>query len=75
MGLLLLTFLMVIMFTFSSLQLLRSVTQNEIYDRSINYTIKARRLERYYKIMAWSLFTGALFFSLLESLMESFTTL
>lgn len=73
MGILLLNFIIVILFTWSAHCLLRSVTATMSYNSFNNYSLTARKIERYYKIMAWLLLSLFLFISMLNSFVETFT--
>jgi len=64
--------LFVLLFSLSSHFLIRSVMEPIDWARLEFYSKRALRLERSYKILAWSVLTAFLFYSMLLSFIQSF---
>jgi len=71
MAVLILIFLSVIAFAFTSHRLMRAITTPKLRPRTTDFNVLALRLERGYRIFAWGVASFVVFAWLIASLIES----
>mgnify|MGYP006275816327 CR=1 FL=1 len=71
-GWLFLSFSSVLLFCFSARQFAAVVISKSDYVRLQEFSARALRIEKKYKIFAWSVLTGFLFYSMLHSFLMTF---